>query len=176
MKFNKLFKHYSKLFVEGVIQQEHLPIHQGDQVIIRKDWANLPYFQSLKNTSTGERIREMIEQEKDPLIATAINSKNPAAYGSFGSFQQNSIANEEEFMVTVSQQYALGLYKNIVVVPMSALQRVDNGGNLTPLSKNQDGEDWKQTKGEDPKLDSSKSDPTKQTHASWKDHGGKLPS
>jgi hypothetical protein len=171
MKFNKLYKDYQKLYMEGVIPQEHLSVLQGDQVVFRKGWEKDPQMENLVNSSTGERIREMIEQKEDPLIATAIQSKTPAAYGSHGSQRDNTIANEEGFMVTVSQQYALGLYKNVVVVPMSVLERVDNGNNLNPLSKNQQEQPKRQTTGEEPKLNPNGSDPTVQTHASWKDHG-----
>jgi hypothetical protein len=174
MKFNKKFKKYSKMFLEGVIAQEHLPIHQGDQVEFAKDWAKkLP---DIANTSTGQRIKEMIDQTDNILIATSISGKKPMAYGSHGS-QENNPAMETEYVVTVGEQYALGLYKNIVTVPMNALVGVNNGVNLPPLSKNQQEKERKQNyKGEEPKIDKTLSDPTSQTHASWKDHGGGLPS
>jgi len=175
MKFNKLYNKYANLFLENVIPQEHLPVKQGEQVVFKKNWDKFPYFDTLKNSSTGERIRSMIEQKDDPLIASAISSKNPSAFGSHGSFKDNNIANESEFYVTVSQQYALGLYKNVVVVPMEVLDMVDNGNDLPRLSKNQNKE-YKQTTGEKPTLNKNQADPTKQTHASWKDKGGPLPS
>lgn len=174
MKFNNLYSKYKTLYVENAA---NLPILQGDQVIFKKNWDKLPYFESLRNSSTGQRIREMIDQKEDPLIATAIKANRPTSFGAHGSPEQNSVANESEFVVTVAQQYALGLYSNIVEVPMIALERVDNGNNLTPLSNNQNGKEYKQNyKGEAPKIDKTLSDPTSQTHASWRDHGGKLPS
>lgn len=177
MKFYKKFNQYVKMFLENTIPQEHLPIHQGDQVVFRSDWAKNPLVQDIVKSSTGERIREMIEQKKDPLVVTSINSRIPAAYGSHGSFRDNGNVNEGDYMVVVGQQYALGLYKNIVTVPMAVLERVDNGINLTPLSQNQNDKERKQNyKGEEPKIDKTLSDPTSQTHASWKDKGGPLPS
>lgn len=174
MKFNKKFKQYSKTILEGVIAQDHLPIHQGDQVMFAKDWAKkLP---EIANTSTGQRIKEMASQTDNALIATSIAGKKPMAYGAHGS-QDNNPAMETEYTVTVGEQYALGLFKNIVVVPMNALVGVDNGINLPPLSKGQQEKQRKQNyKGEEPTIDKTLSDPTTQTHASWKDHGGKLPS
>ena len=174
MKFNKQFNTYAKMFLENTIPQEHLPVRQGDQVIFKKGWDKLDYFKSLKNSSTGERIRAMIEQQKDPLIASSLSSRNPSAYGAHGSYRDNNVANESEFMVTVCQQYALGLYSNIVVVPMEAIQNVDNGANLTALSKNQDGPDHGQTTGTEykqPKPSGDKFNPVDQTHAVKKDHG-----
>ena len=169
MKFNKLYKKYHQLFAENIIPQAQLPIHQGDQVTFVKGWEKK--LENLAQSSTGERIREMIAQKDNPLVAYSIVSKKPASYGAHGSPNQNGGQNEEEFTVTVGEQYALGLYKNIVSVPMYALERIDNGINLTPLSKNQSEKPRKQTTGEEPKLDKNLSDPTTQTHASWKDHG-----
>jgi len=171
MKFNQKFKQYAKLYMEGVIPQEHLPVHQGDQVVIRKDWKKDPQMQNLVNSSTGQRIDELVVQTDDPIIATSVSSKTPAAYGSFGSYRDNGNVSEADFMVTIGQQYAIGLYKNIVTVPMSILQRVENGINLPPLSKNQQDKPRAQTTGEKPEIDKTLSDPTVQTHASWKDNG-----
>jgi hypothetical protein len=184
MKFNKKFKEYTDIFLEGVIPQDHLAIKQGDQVTVRKDWKKNPEVQNLINTTTAERLDVLAgnlpdpanKDTPDPIIATSISSKTPAAYGSFGSFRDNGGVNEGDFTVTIGQQYAIGLYNNIVSVPMSILQRVDNGINLTPLGKSQQEKPRKQTTGEEPTIDKNLSDPTTQTHASWKDKGGKLPS
>ena len=40
-------------------------------------------------------------------------------------------------MVTVSQQCSVGVYANVVEVPMRVLKLVDNGINLPPISKTQ---------------------------------------
>ncbi len=181
MKFNKKFKEYTETFLEGVIPQDHLPIHQGDQVSVRKDWKKDPQVQNLVNTTTAERLDVMSgnlpdpsnKQSPDPIIATSISSKTPAAYGSFGSHTDNAGKSEADYTVTIGQQYAIGLYNNIVTVPMSILQRVDNGINLTPLGQSQQEKPRKQTTGEEPVVDKAVYDAT---HASWKDQGGKLPS
>lgn len=167
MNFNKAYSKYKKLYTENI--QEGIPM-QGEQVVFIKGWEKDPYMESLANTSTGQRIREMIEQGDDPLIVTGIQFKKAHAYGSFGSVEHNSINNEEHVFVTVSQQYAIGLYSNVVVVPASILQCVENGINMPSLSKNQNKE-YKQTTGEEPTIDKSATDPTTQTHASWKDNG-----
>ena len=145
MKFNKKFKEYTEIFLEGVIPQDHLPIHQGDQVSVRKDWKKDPQVQSLVNTSTAERLDIMAgnlpnpsnKELPDPVMAISISSRAPSAYGSFGSFAQNGSKSEADYTVTIGFQYAIGLYNNIVSVPMSILQRIDNGANLPPLSPNQ---------------------------------------
>ncbi len=181
MKFNKKFKEYTETFLEGVIPQDHLSIHQGDQIIVRKDWKKDPQVQSLINTSTAERLDVMAgnlpdpanKESPDPVMAISISTRVPASYGSYGSFAHNGSKTEYDFTVTIGCQYALGLYNNIVTVPMSILQRVDNGANLPPLSPNQQEKPRKQTTGEEPVVDKSVYDAT---HASWKDHGGKLPS
>lgn len=178
MKFNKHYKYFTNLYTEKRTV-EILDIHEGDMVVFRKDCWNNEYLKNLQNTSTGLRIKEMIAQTNsdnaDPLIVTGLKSKRPVSYGSFGSNDQNSIGNEVEYIATVGQRYALGLYSNIVEVPLSCLQRVDTGNNLPPLSNKQQQEPYKQTTGEPPMLNPHTSDPTIQTHASWKDHGGKLP-
>lgn len=169
MKFNKLYKKYHQLFVENILPQANLPILQGDHVTFIKGWEKK--LENLAQSSTGQRIREMIAQKENPLVAYSIVSKKPAAYGAHGSQNQNGGQNEEEFMVTVGEQYALGLFKNIVSVPMHVLERIDCGINLPPLSKNQQEPPRKQTTGEEPKINSNLSDPTIQTHASWRDQG-----
>ena len=168
MKFNKQYSKYAKLYLENV---NNFP-DQGDQVVFKKGWEKDEYAQSIVNTSTGERIRAMIDQGTDPLIITGIQYKRPTSYGSCGSQEQNHIHNETEIYATVSQQYALGLYNAIVVCPVSMLQRVENGTNLPPLSDNQVKE-YRQTTGEHPNLNNSPNSPLPQTNAALKDHGFK---
>tara|TARA_R110000765_G_scaffold7963_4_gene26001 strand:+ start:22743 stop:23273 length:531 start_codon:yes stop_codon:yes gene_type:complete len=176
MNFNTEFNKYAELYLENTVTAKDMGALQGDQVVFIKNWEKLPYFESLKNTSTGERIRSMIEQGTDPLIVTAIRTIRPTAFGGQATPAANEMMNENEYMATVSQQYALGLYSQIVEVPLAAVQRVDNGNNLTPLSTNQN-KVHKQTKGETPTIDpNAGEDPRKQTNAAWKDQGGKLPS
>lgn len=181
MKFNKKFKEYTETFLEGVLPQEHLPILQGDQVVVRKDWKKNPQVQNLVNTTTGEKLDIMsgnlpnpsTKETPDPIIAISISTKIPEAYGSYGSFAHNGAKSEADYMVTIGYQYAIGLFNNIVSIPMTILQKVENGINLPPLSQNQQEKPRKQTTGEEPVTDKSVYDAT---HASWKDHGGKLPS
>jgi hypothetical protein len=165
MKFNKVYNKFKTLFTEGIV--EGVPM-EGEQVSFIKGWEKDPYVKDIVNTSTGERIRAMVEQTDDPLIATGVQYKHPHAYGSFGSPPLN---NEKEVFVTVSRQYAIGLYADTVTVPASIVQTVENGINQTKLSDRQNKEYKTNYKGEEPNVDKTLTDPTTQTHASWKDNG-----
>jgi len=169
MKFNEKYSKYAEIYLESGNTPNALPILQGDQVVFTKGWEKEPYMADIANTSTGERIREMMSQSENALIATAISAVHAGKYGSYVG-ADNKSQSEREFRVTVAQQYALGLYKNTVEVPMCCLTAVDNGNNLPSLSKSQN-KDYRQTLGEDPKLNKDETDPTVQTHAAQKDKG-----
>jgi hypothetical protein len=169
MKFNEQYTKFAALYVESGNNPNSLPVLQGDQVVFRKGWEKEPYMANIANTSTGERIRAMMEQQDNALIATCISAVHAGSSGSYVT-ADNASQDEKQFRVTVSQQYALGLYKNVVDVPMACLQRVDHGINLPPLSKSQN-QEYRQTLGEAPKMNAGTEDPTKQTHAASKDKG-----
>lgn len=166
MKFNKVYNEFKTLFTEAY--HDGTPL-EGEQVAFIKGWEKNPYMADIANTSTGERIRAMIEQQDDPLIATGKQYKSTAAYGSYGPAKH--IDNEKEAFITVSRQYAIGLYADTVTVPAAVLQTVENGINMPKLSKSQNKEYKTNYKGEEPTVDKNLTDPTTQTHASWKDHG-----
>ena len=170
MKFNNEYKKYWNIFTEGTTPVDYVDIRTGDLVVFKKDCFKNPYLKNLEGSTTGDRIREMM-QTKNNLVVSNVKNIPPAAYGSYGSHQQNAVADENSIFATISEQYSDGLHKNVVEVPLSCLQRVDTGTNLRPISPEQVKNTRQHVQGEEPKMNPLGEDPTKQTHASWKDHG-----
>lgn len=173
-KFISKYNHYLSLYSENVDTFTAFDIKEGDVVKFKSDCFSQDYMKNLENTTTGQRIKEMMESENN-LIVSGIKSVNPTAFGAYGNRLQNQINNENFLMATVIEQYSDGLHKNVVEVPMTCLDRVDTGINLPPISDEQRKDYHVSYKGEDVKMNPNTPDPQVQTHASWNDHGGPLP-
>lgn len=171
MKFEDTYQKYLKIYSEQTTPVDFIDIRTGDLVVIKKDCFKNPYLKELENSTTGQRIREMMET-KNNLVVSAIKNIPPASYGAYGSHAQNTLSDENSVFATVSEQYSDGLHKNVVEIPIACLQRVDTGNNLRPISPNQVKQTKQHVQGQEPVVDPSMGDdPTKMTHASYKDHG-----
>lgn len=169
-KFSKKFDQYLNIYQESYQDPKFLlDIKEGSVVVFKKDVFKSDYMKNLENTSTGNRIKVMMNSD-NPLIVTQLKSINPTTYGQFGSQKDNKTQNETSMIATVAEQYAPGLQSNIVEVCVSCLQLVDIGNNLPPTDQMKNKE-YRETLGEKPTMNPNTFDPTVQTNASWKDHG-----
>lgn len=131
-KFDQVYKHFLMIYEMNTRPHD---IIEGDVVTFAKGWKKNPYIQSLGGTSsTIQRIEDM-SQTKNTLVVNQISQDPPNSYGGFG---QNGAELEGMLFATVSEQYSDGLHKNLVVVPLSILSKVNVGNNQKPISDEQE--------------------------------------
>jgi hypothetical protein len=130
-KFDKVYKEFLMIYEMNTRPHDLL---EGDVVTFTKDWTKNPYIQSLGNSSTIQRIKDMVNT-KNNLVLNQISPNPPTSYGGFGA---NGNTPEGMLFATVSEQYSDGLHKNLVVVPLSILSKVNVGNNVKPISSEQE--------------------------------------
>lgn len=96
----------------------------GDFVKFRKGALNNPAFKDLDSTFK-EMIKEMMESDLNLKVGAVKTSRPVSQYN-----MNNTIYG---YSVDIVQEYAPGLYKNPMTVPMEVLERVDTGANLAPI-------------------------------------------
>jgi hypothetical protein len=134
-QFDKI---YRKFLVLYEMNTHPIDIREGDVVTFTKGWNKHPYIQSLgANSTTVQRIEEMCNS-KNNLVVNQLRTQPPTTYGGLGSMNDNGGDIEGALYVTVAEQYSDGLHKNIVVVPLSIIQKVELNNNLPPVSDEQE--------------------------------------
>lgn len=160
-KFDQVYKQFLMIYE---MNARPVDIREGDVVVFAKGWSKNPYIQSLGDSNTVQRIKDMT-QTKNNLVVNQIAPNPPKSYGGFGN---NTPEIEGVLFATVSEQYSDGLHKNIVTVPLSILTKVNLGGNLKPISDEQ----VKDTKvGNEPAPDANDPNNKHPAYRNRKDHG-----
>jgi hypothetical protein len=134
-QFDKVYKEFLVLYE---MNTHSIGIREGEVVTFKKDILKHPYIMSLgENSTTVQRIKEMM-QSKNNLVVNQLRTSPPTTYGGLGSMNDNGGDIEGLIFVTVVEQYSDGLHKNVVVVPLSVLQKVELNNNLPPVSDEQE--------------------------------------
>ncbi len=116
-KFTMLYEDvYNRYMSGGLIS--------GDIVKFRKNALSSPAFKDL-DESFKEVIKGMMESDLN-LKVGAIKASRPGT-----QYDMNNVITG--YAVDVVQEYAPGLYKNPVTVPLEVLERQDYGANRPPI-------------------------------------------
>jgi hypothetical protein len=123
--FDTLFE---TLLSEHVLERDQQGGFQlGDRVKFKKDWAKNSYFDG-KGESFLETIRSCSNPAFDlPLRVSSFNSLKPTTLQDIGAGKSPT-----NWLVDIVIEYAPGLFRNPMTVPLEVLVRQDDGINTGP--------------------------------------------
>lgn len=96
----------------------------GDVVKFRRNALNNPAIKEL-DEGFKQVIRDMMNSDLNLKVGAIKPSRPGSQYG-----MQNTVYG---YAVDIVQEYAPGLFKNPVTVPIEVLERVDSGANRQPI-------------------------------------------
>jgi len=132
MKLARNFKgKYDSLIAEATERFQMGGILSGDLVRFRKDTMK---NDKIKNLTA--QYKAMIEDAMNTdlnLRASSIKSSRPNTSGYYGGGQNSGTDAATDFYVDVVVEYAPGLFKTPMTVPIEVLEVVDTDGNLAPV-------------------------------------------
>lgn len=100
----------------------------GDLVKIHKDALNHPKVKELSQ-EYKELIKQAIKTDLN-LRAGAVKSNRPNTSTNYGGGQTDA---PTDFYVDVVAEYAPGLWRNPMTLPIEVIERIDNGANIAPV-------------------------------------------
>jgi hypothetical protein len=126
MNFNTLYK---KMLSEHVLERDQQGGFQlGDRVIFKKDWQKNNYFDG-KGASFLETIKSCSAPDFDiPLRISSFTTLKPTSLQDVGYGKVGTAG----ILVDIVIEYAPGLFRNPMTVPIEVLERQDDGINLGP--------------------------------------------
>jgi len=128
MKFNGIF---DKLIAESTSRFQQGGVLSGDLVRIRKDYTKNEKFKTMT-----AQYKAMIENAANTdlnLRAGGVKSTRPTTSGYYGGGDGSGTSAPTDYFVDIVVEYAPGLWRDPITVPLEILEVVDAQGNLAPV-------------------------------------------
>jgi len=119
---------FSVLYEDVVTRFQSGGLMPGDVVKIRKDALNNPRIKGMTETYKAQ-LKNAIETDLN-LRVSAIKSIRPNTSQNYSGYGTDAAA---DFHIDIVTEYAPGLWRNPITVPMEILELNDTGINMAPV-------------------------------------------
>lgn len=121
---------FTKICEDTIYRFQSGGIIPGDLVKFRKDVLKNDKVKTL-SSQYQEMIKSITESDLN-LRVGAVKSTRPSTTQNYSSWATDA---PYDFFVDVVVEYAPGLWRDPITVPIEVLERVDTNGNLAPVPK-----------------------------------------